>query len=117
LLSNNVLKSLLAVIIGVGIVASLYLLPRNADTPVYVPTFQRGDCFRLFGADEAWQQEPDGIIERVGKRNYLVIWKAEADKHGGTKLGSTLEIKVFDQLNEKIACPDTWIKHTHGETK
>lgn len=97
-----------AILVG----TTVYLTTENAIIPVHVPTFQRGDCFRLTGSEEDWQTLPDGIIERVGKHSYLLLWKEQAEKHG-SKYGATLEIKVFDALNTKVECPEAWITHKH----
>ena len=100
-------------VVLLGLTVYSYPHPQKVLTQVYVPTFQRGDCFRLVSQDEVWNTIPDGIVERVGNRNYLIIWKEQADKRGGSKYGSTIEIKVFDELNTKISCPTSWLKHTH----
>jgi hypothetical protein len=96
--------------------AALYILSHHKfiqTIDTVTSTFQRGDCFQLIGHDEDWETIPDGIIERVGNKSYLVIWKDQAEKRGGDKYGSTIEIKVFDELNEKVPCPETWVKHSH----
>jgi len=115
-LTKFVIATVLAGILWCGSIASLaiYITTKSnkIETQANVPTFQRGDCFRLVSQDEVWNTIPDGIVERVGKRNYLVLWKEQAEKRGGTKSGATLEIKVFDELNTKIECPKSWIKHT-----
>jgi hypothetical protein len=83
------------------------------NTHADVSAFHKGDCFKLAGPVEDWQHTPDGIIERVGKKNYLFLWKDQAEKRGGSKYGATIDIKVFDELHVKVPCPETWVTHTH----
>ena len=86
------------------------------ENPIIVqPLFQRGDCFNGTKEKEAWEMvdTPDGIIERVGKQSYLILYRNEAERNiNTTKVGLTMSFATFDQYHVKAVCPETWVKHT-----
>jgi len=122
-LSLKFVFGLIAGLLVASFVTLVYIITQSTykelvitPTPIYTPTFQRGDCFKLSGQEEeVWDTLPDGIVERVGKHNYLILWKNQAEKRGGTKYGSTIEIKVFDELNSKVVCPPAWRNHNRAK--
>ena len=80
--------------------------------------FQRGDCFDgLWDKEpkESWElvDSPDGIIERVGHNNYLILFRDQAEKRGGDKIGLSMSIATFDRHHTKVECPTSWRLHTH----
>lgn len=81
--------------------------------PVYVPVFQRGDCFNGNVEREVWEtfETPDGIIERVGNQKYLVLLREEADLRRPAKYASSHPIVAFDSLHTKVGCPQAWVTH------
>ena len=83
----------------------------------HVPTFHRGDCFEVFGEREIWENSPDGIVERVGKNSYLVLFREAAESRRIDKYASSVPIATFDNSYHKIPCPETWVHHTHKEVK
>ncbi|MGH9910322.1 MAG: hypothetical protein ACRD32_06740 [Nitrososphaerales archaeon] len=76
------------------------------------PMFKRGDCFNGLLEKEIWDASfPDGIIERVGKNNYLILYKMQANKRGRDKIGLPMSIATFDQYHIRADCPKTWVNH------
>lgn len=81
------------------------------------PKFHRLDCFHRNGIREPWEGTiPDGIIEQVGYRQYLVMFRDEAERRGGgVKVALPLTIETFDDTHHLIACPPEW--HSHNVKK
>ena len=122
LILSIIIALAMGAIVLIGIIAlnidnplTPYQPPAIVVTPVHVPTFQRGDCFDGTWEKEVWESSsiPDGIIERVGKNNYLVIFREAAEKRGGDKYASQLPIASFDRNHVKTVCPLTWRNHSH----
>ena len=112
-------KSTVAAIFVSGLICTgLIAVIANTYTPVveaHTPQFKRGDCFETTMEKESWERlsTPDGIIERVGNKNYLVIEREAAEKRGGDKYASSMPIAAFDQLHVKTECPKEWLTHGH----
>ena len=75
--------------------------------------FHRHSCFHRNGIRERWESNlPDGIIEQVGYKQYLVMFQGEAEKRGGgDKVALPLTIESFDAAHHEVACPPTWLNH------
>lgn len=75
--------------------------------------FHRHSCFHRNGIREKWESNlPDGIIEQVGYRQYLVMFQGEAEKRGGgDKVALPLTIELFDAAHHEVECPLAWLNH------
>lgn len=107
--------SLVGLTLAIILLYQFYTLPESHDTTVSSPAFQRGECFNATTDREVWEvyTTPDGIIEKVGKKSYLVLFRAEAERRGRDKIAFTVSIPTFDSTHVKTVCPETWSKHTH----
>lgn len=109
------LSAMIAGFVFVILVTVLVLREIPPANKTHAPAFKKSDCFNRVGIKEAWEKGPDGIIERVGRESYLVLFRDQADLNGGDKVAFTLTIKLFDESHILVSCPKTWV--THRRTK
>jgi hypothetical protein len=96
-----------------GLLVFLLTYRQSEAIQIHEPQFKQGACFERNEEKEAWEKGPDGIIERVGRGKYLVMYKVEAESLRQDKYALSIGIELFDTTHIKVACPETWIKHTH----
>jgi len=88
--------------------------PTVKDTSQRLPSLHRHSCFQHTDPQERWGGPlPDGIIQQVGDRQYLVMFRGEAEKRGGgDKVALLLTIESFDRRHIEVECPQSWLNHS-----